>query len=514
MNILFIFPNIDIPGYKPIGISSLIAVAKKLDHKVRLFDTSFYNVKELSSNMVFLNSKQAGEEVLNFIPVDLSKYGIEKKDVDLKLVFSSVLSEFKPDLVALSIFSQEYALGMFLMKIVKEVDKNILTICGGIHCYADPEEVINNESVDLVCVGEGEKVLENLLKSLEQKVDYTNIRGLWSKSDGKIIKNPPGDYVHLNELPFLDFDEYDNRQFIRAFNGKVYRSVDICLTRGCFERCIYCLHNKIYETYNSCDIRKYDIDRFIAELEYLKERHEINFIRFQDSSFLNVDETYLAEFSRKYKDKIGLPFVIDSTPQSVTYNKIKYLKDMNCQSISIGIETGNEQHRLKYLNKKATNKQIINAFDIVHKFNIRTVGFVLLSFPFETRENIFETIRLIREARVSAPNLGFVYPFKGTKLRELVINQGLFDKDTEINNSPQYSRDYPAIKNSNISEEEYRGIYRTFLFYCKFPEKYYNDIRIAESFDLKGNTMYKKLKDLYFEKNLFNNYLEESCILN
>jgi B12 binding domain len=148
MNVLFIFPNIDIAGYKPIGISSLIAVAKKLKHKVKLFDTSFYNVKELSSNVVFLNSKQAGEEVLNFIPVDLSKYNIDKKNGDLNSSFVNLINDFKPDVVALSIFSQEYALGMSLLKMAKDLKNDFLTVVGGIHCYTDPEEVINNEFVN------------------------------------------------------------------------------------------------------------------------------------------------------------------------------------------------------------------------------------------------------------------------------------------------------------------------------------------------------------------------------
>lgn len=507
MNILFIFPNIDICGYKPIGISSLIAVAKRLNHRVRLFDTSFYDVKEQSSNKVFLNSKQAGEEILNFIPVDLTEYDVEKKTVNLREVFQALLNGFKPDLIALSIFSQEYALGTYLLKIAKEINPGILTIVGGIHCYAAPEEVISNDSVDLICIGEGERAFENLLKRIEANADYTDIKGLWSKNDGKLTRNPPGDYIDLNEIPFLDYDEYDDRQFIRVFNGRVYRSADICLTRGCFERCIYCLHDKIYETYGNCRIREYDIDRFICELEYLVKRHSIDFIRFQDSSFLNTSEKYLTEFSKRYVDRIRLPFVIDSSPQSVTYNKIKCLKEMSCQSISIGVETGDEEYRLKYLNKKATNKQIIEAFGIISKFNIRTVGFILLGFPFETREFIFKTIELIRKARISAPTVGFVYPFKGSRLREMVIKDGLFDDSMEINNSTQNSRNYPVIRNSNISKEEYMGIYRTFLLYCKLPEKYYKDIRIAESFDKRGNTMYEKLKDLFVKENLYNDYL-------
>lgn len=507
MNILFIFPNIDTSGYKPLAISSLIAVAKKLNHKVKLFDTSFYDVKGISSNKVFLNTKQAGEEVLSFIPVDLSDYHIEKKAVDLKSVFIGLVNDFKPNIVALSIFSQEYALGMYLLKLVKEVMPNTLTVVGGIHCYADPESVINDKNVDFMCLGEGERVFENLIEAVESNTDYTNIGGLWLKSKGEIKKNSPDGYVDLNQLPYFDYDEYDDRQFIRVFNGKVYRSADISLTRGCFERCIYCLHDKIYQTYDSYSIRKYDIDRFISELEYIVKKYNINFIRFQDSSFLNVSENYLREFSKTYRDKIGLPFVIDSSPQVVTYNKIKYLKEMNCQSISIGIETGNESFRLKYLNKRATNKQIINAFHTVHKFDIRTVGFILIGFPFETRDIIFETIELVREARVSSPNVGFVYPFRGSRLREIAIKEGLFDEGIEINNTPQYSRDCPAIKNPSILEDEYRGIYRTFPFYCKFSKEYYPDIKIAEKLDERGNTMYKKLRDFFVENNLYNNYL-------
>lgn len=507
MKILFVFPNIDMPGYKPLAISSLIAVAKKLKHQVKLFDTSFYNVQELSSNKVFTDTKKAGEEVLNFIPVDLSEYGIEKKDVDLKSVFEGIVEEFNPDLIALSIFSQEFAIGMYLLKLAKRIKPGALTVVGGVHCYAAPEEVIKNENVDLMCLGEGEKVFEALLNCLESASDYSRINGLWSKKNGMLKKNCSEGYVNLDELPYFDYDEYDDRQFIRAFNGRAYRSADISLTRGCFEKCVYCLHDKIYATHQSNRIRHYAIDRFISELEHLVKRHNLNFIRFQDSSFLNVSETFLKDFSKAYIKRVNLPFVIDSSPQVVSYNKVKFLKEMNCQSISIGIETGNEACRLKFLNKKATNKAIVNAFHTVHKFNIRTVGFILLGFPFETRELIFETIKLVREAAVSSPNLGFVYPFKGSQLRDTVIKDKLFDESIEVNSAPQYSRDYPIIKNYHISQQEYRGIYRTFLFYCKFTEKYYPDIKKAEKFNDEGNAMYKKLKSLYIQNNLYNEYL-------
>ena len=150
MKILFIFPNIDIGGYKNLGIASLIAVAKKSGHQVKLFDTSFINCEKYQSNEVFTDSKTAGEEVFNFTPVNLEGYDYGKKDVDLDMVFSEVIKVFKPDIVALSIFSQEFALGMYLLNIVKGLSSNIINIVGGVHCYADPDGVINNKNVDLI----------------------------------------------------------------------------------------------------------------------------------------------------------------------------------------------------------------------------------------------------------------------------------------------------------------------------------------------------------------------------
>jgi anaerobic magnesium-protoporphyrin IX monomethyl ester cyclase len=186
------------------------------------------------------------------------------------------------------------------------------------------------------------------------------------------------------------------------------------------------------------------------------------------------------------------------------YNKIKYLKDMNCQSISVGVETGNENMRVDFLNKKATNDIIVKAFHTINSFGIRTVSFILIGFPFETKEFIFETIDLIREAKVASPNVGFVYPFKGCRLRYIVVNKGLFDPSIEINGAPQYSRNFPAIKNPNISIEEYMGIYRTFMFFCKFPRERFSDIQIAQQLDDRGNEMYSKLKNEYVDKMLFN----------
>jgi len=507
MRILFINPNLDTGGFKPLAISILSAMAKEAGHTIDVFDTSFYNVEEYSFNRVHVDSQAAGEEVLNFIPVDYSSFNLVEIDVDLKTVFTNHVQSFSPDLIALTIFSQEYALGMELLKMAKEVNPEITTIVGGVHCYGDPEGVITHDFVDYLCMGEGEVLFSKFMDGLEVgSIVGEQIEGLWWKDkDGKVLKSEVGPYTELDTIPYLNYDNYDDRLFFRAFNGNMYRSADHVLTRGCFERCTYCLFDKMYDTYgNSKSIRKYSIDRSIAELEYLVKKHDLDFIRFHDADLLHVSPKFLKEYAAEYARQIGLPFVIDATPQMVSKEKVRLLKEMNCQSISVGMETGNEDLRLNTLNKKATNDVIRNAFHIINSFDIRTVSFILLGFPFETRQYYYETIELIREARVAAPNVGFVYPFKGSALRETSIRDGHFDPAIEINGAPQYSRNYPIIHNPAITVDEYKGLYRTFMFYCKFPKSYYPEIQIAERLDDAGNEMYAKLKKEYEESQLFN----------
>ena len=112
----------------------------------------------------------------------------------------------------------------------------------------------------------------------------------------------------------------------------------------------------------------------------------------------------------------------------------------------------------------------------------------------------------MREAQVHSPSIGFVYPFKGTALREQVIREKLFNPAIEEYGTAQWKRNHPVIKNDNITIEEYEGIFRTFILYCKFPKRYWSDLRIAEKKTDVGNRMFEKLKEIYYEE-----YFDRLC---
>jgi len=502
-----VFPNISDGGYKLVGVSTLSALAKRAGHETALFDTSFMDTSELSKVKHFQTNNSIGEKILNFKPIaDQSTQS--KKKVNLKDEFLSKLRSFKPDIVGFSCLSTEWYLAQLMLNYTKQYNPSIFTIVGGRHCIADPEGTIGHTNVDAICVGEGELPFMRLLEALEKGSPEYSIPGLLIKGqDGKVHQTPPKGYLlELDDLPYLDNEIYDDKQFYRPFYGKLWRSLDFNLMRGCNESCNYCQMPKMYSVYGGDKtIRRYSAERAIEEFGWQKEKWNLEFLRFHDESFLIVSNKYLEDLADKYVREVGLPFVVDVSPLTVNTEKARLLREMGCVSVSMGFETGNETFRREQ-NKSVSSAQALKSFRTLADANIRTVSFNMIGFPGETRSLIFDTVEFMRAARVHSPSIGFVYPFKGTALRDQVIQKKLFDPALEEYGTAQWSRDYPMIHNPNISREEYAGIFRTFIFYCKMQKKYWSDIKVAEQLNDRGNAMFEKISDIYM-----NEYIDISC---
>ena len=61
--------------------------------------------------------------------------------------------------MGISALSTEWKLARHISRAVKTFNSSIYTVLGGIHAYADPVGVITENSIDIVCIGEGKFVL-------------------------------------------------------------------------------------------------------------------------------------------------------------------------------------------------------------------------------------------------------------------------------------------------------------------------------------------------------------------
>ena len=497
MKLLFVWPNKDSFGFKPIGLSLLSAIARRQGWEVKLFDTT-------GIDLGFVDNTVSGESARIFKPVDLSPYSLKKEKIDLEASFSEALKSFKPDCLALTVLSDEYLIAERVTRAAKRIDPRLPVIWGGKYPTLNPEKTLTACQADFACVGEGLDAFSEFLTALSGKAGPYAIPNIWAKKEGKVVKNKLRPLrLTLDDLPFVDWDIFDKRQFIKPFDGKVYVGGDHMSNWGCPYHCTYCINHFYHSLYdNKYTMRRYATGRIVKELKSLKDKYKLEILRFHDEDFLMRPTENLAEFAQSYKDEVGLPFMIETNPKSVTAEKVRLLKEMNCVSASVAIESGDLQLRKKLLNRVDSEEDILRAFSLFKDAGIRTSSFNLLGVPHETRETFMETVRLNKKAGAQYPSIGFFFPFEGTVLRDEAVRGGFFDPDS---GDRVYRHDRPSLVFKGLKEQELIEMRNTFVLYVKLPESFWPFIKRSEGLDPVGVRLRKKILEIYEETVWSNN---------
>jgi len=475
----------------PSNIGILSACLKKAGINVKVFDTTHYRTAEKSLDEIRI-------ENLQLRPFNLKEKGVEYKKTDVFEDFKQTVEQFKPDVIGISATDDTYQLGIDLVSEVQE--KDIFTIAGGVYPTFSPDKVIQDENINAICRGEGEQALVELCKKVEADEDITGIQNLWIKKDDRIYKNTLRQPVDLDELPFEDFSVFEEKRLFRPMQGKVYRMLPVTIDRGCPFNCTYCAAPSQRKLYKDAGAGKYfrvkSIARIIEELKYQIEKYKVDYIYFNSETFFARQEDIIEEFEKVYTAEIGLPFWCQTRIETITEKRGELLVDMGCHRISIGLEHGNEEFRRRMLNKNFTNEQAINAFKILEKYRIPVTVNNIIGFPDETRELVFDTIKLNRQIHTDTINALCFVPYTGTPLRQYCIDKGYLDPNAKTDSVIKRS----ILNMPNFTADQIQGIIRTFSLYVRMPESYFDRIRIAEQLDEEGDKMYSELKEIFHKE--------------
>jgi len=490
MKILFIYPNTMMSTLVPIHLSLLSACLKERGFKVDLFDTTFYQTEDVS-----FEKKRV--ELLHLKPFDYVDKGIHFKETDIYEDLRKKIVDFQPDLIGITIVEDTWELAQSLLEKIK--DFKIPVVAGGVYVTFSPDEIIANEVVDMICLGEGEEALIELCEKMSRGKDYSNIKNLWVKKGEKIIKNPLRPLTNINKLPYIDYDIFGRQRIARPMFGKIYVMLHVEMDRGCPYDCTYCegSHLRKFFQEQGCGVyyRRKNIDRLIAEMKHLIKKYNPDYVNFNSETFLAKPFEELREFAQKYKE-IDLPFWCQTRPETITEEKIKILKEMGCDAISFGIEHGNEEFRSRVLKRYGSNDGIIKGARLVEKYGIHYSVNNIIGFPDETRDLIFDTIELNRQLNPRTINCFLFVPYKGTTLYKYCLEKGYLGKGAKVRNLTDSVR----LKMDSISYEELKGLQRTFPLYVRFPKSEWPRIEVAEKFDEEGNRVFEAYKKVYQDK--------------
>ncbi len=345
----------------------------------------------------------------------------------------TVAIKFEPGIVGYSVItgSQRYYLQLN-RRIKQEVD--VFSVFGGPHPTFFPE-MIEEEGVDGICIGEGEGAIVDLANALDDggsgrlqthlarnKLRHSSTPNWHFKLNGEIVRNPVRPYVDdLDSLPLPDRDLVYNKD--RTYQRSKIKH--FIAGRGCPYNCTYCFNHALSEIYRGKGrrFRMRSVDNVIEEVCQVKAKYPLEFVVFVDDVFV-LSKSWLVEFARKYSREIGLPFFCNTRANLVTAEQVQLLKEAGCTSVSMGIEAANDRLRNELLKRKMSKEQILQAARLLREGGIHFTTTNMIGLPTSTLEDDFQTLALNIECQPAYAHAFIFQPYPRTELGEFTREHG------------------------------------------------------------------------------------------
>ncbi|MBU1201386.1 MAG: B12-binding domain-containing radical SAM protein [Nanoarchaeota archaeon] len=393
------------------------------------------------------------------------KAGYDVKVLDLDLYddpwkeLKKTVKDFNPSIVGVTCLTPFFNKVVKISLIVKKFSK-AKVIVGGPHATALPNNLLNNKSIDVVVVGEGEPAFESLFKNDFQNLE--SVKNIAFKKGELIIRNPSSKEVYNpNLIPYPSWHLFELEKYVNSYILSRKNPVGpIETSRGCPYSCIYC-NKTIFGT----RVRYKSVLRVVDEMRFylssgFKELHiQDDLFSFDLKRAKNICDTIISE-------KLVFPWVLLNgiRVDSVDEELFVKLKKSGCYMVSFGIESGS-QKVLDSIPKKIKLKDVETAVNLAKKSGLMTFGFFLFGLPAETRETMQQTIDFSKKLNLDIAKFAIVTPFPGTKLFDYLDSSGLINT-YDWSKYFQHSPTSKVFKHPNVSWDDvnyfYNNAYKTY----------------------------------------------------
>lgn len=366
-------------------------------------------------------------EVRGFnVPQGLLHIGtfIKSKGYDVKIIDTTIEKDYygiiEDELqnavcVGVSAMTAQLPNAIEILKKIRTFNREIPVIFGGIHPTLFSMQMLENDWIDYVIIGEGELSFLKLLNVIVSK-NYDKLKGIggiaYKERTGEIKENRNKELFKFSDMPLIDYSLL-NPIVLDAYNNSDFIYFPLMTARGCPHRCSFCI-NTIFREYRIW--RAWDTERLVIEIERIRQmtkKRQCRITFMDENTFVNKKrieklldiiegknlkfEWYCSARADYFKEGfLDIPF-------------LKRLRSCGLTRISIGIEVGSNKV-LDYLNKDISLDDILRTADYCNEANIRPSYSMMIGLPNEDVEDVKKTVALIRELSEKHKSWGIVGP--------------------------------------------------------------------------------------------------------
>lgn len=401
--------------------------------------------------------------------------GVQIKIIDcppLKIGWKSleaILRQERPDMIGAgeeALYSHE---AIKLFELAKKVNPSIITVGGGHFFSWMVDYTLRNPAIDVIVRFEGEETFVELIKTLRENGDLSQVRGLAYKKDGRIIRTMPRPLIKdLNTLALPAFDLMPMGKYA-PFGYLWPQSVTLEHSRGCIDHCSFCSLWTFWGNKLKTDIEKGNLDvspryrtksveRTLEEVDISYQKYDRRFILWADPTF-NVDLKWTNDFcegllKRKYKNLHWWAFLrADYLLRDEKAGVLEKMVKAGLVHPLIGVERGCTEDLRKVQKSVYTRDLIKEVFSIFKRRypQVFRQGTFVTCLPFDTRESMLGLVKYAVEIDIDYPAFHPVAPVPGTYLyQEAVKNDAL-----EVKDFKKYDWSTPIMRSdNNVSMDE------------------------------------------------------------
>lgn len=341
----------------------------------------------------------------------------------------------RPDLVAFSVTTGMHRWALEVAARIKARTETRI-LFGGPHATYSPE-VIEKDPVDLVCRGEGEEAMDELLAALASGTSPRNIANFWVKEEGAIHRNEVRPLTQdLDSIPFPDWDLYYRYPYLRRL-----RSKPLLTGRGCSFQCTFCHNHLDMALYSGKGkwVRKRSPENIVAEIRELGARYPLEILNLERDDHLTIQRDWTFRFLEAYARQVDLPFVLQCRPETIDRETADALARARCASVTISFETANPFLRNSLLRKEIDDDQVIQAVQLLKERGIYVKTLNMIGLPGEDLDGALATLDFNIRLKPQFARCSIATPFPRTRLFEQSVNAGMLAGD---HSSDDYFEDY------------------------------------------------------------------------
>lgn len=364
--------------------------------------------------------------------------GTGKKEEQAEELMSSIIEDFKPALIGVSLNSLCFQDSMKTLSNIRKKYPKIPIVAGGPEVSSKRTALLKKYNfLDYTITREGEKPFSKLC--LSEK--FENIPGLSWRQGSKVLENPDFPTENLSDFPFPKYKRFELDLYASP------ESIGILTSRGCPYQCIFCQQSALLGK----NWRGRTPESIIEEIKYWKLQGK-KVINILDDNF-TFNPQRILKLSRLIVqhglNDMKYIMVGGMRVNQANEENLFALKQMGVKTIPFGIESGSDKV-LKFMKKGITAEMADKAINLATSMGFDVKLFLIIGFPVETPEDVQKTFDLALKYPIASARFFSLVPHPDTELMKWLEENNanfLYERDEYMNDFKRFQR-IPVFEHS------------------------------------------------------------------